>query len=100
MAPSELGGEVMKNQAYGLTSRVTFGNIPVIDNDLFEVRAGIDADQAISTAGCLAETIEYIATCAVQDGMSAEVAYLVAFAADAIQALSNSVNGAYSRKEA
>lgn len=90
----------MKNEANGLTIRATFGNIPVIDNDLFEVRAGIDADQATSLAACLAESIEHIASDAVQDGMTPEVAYLVAFAADVIRALSISVDGAYPRKAA
>lgn len=88
----------MKNEANGLTIRAAFGNIPVIDNDLFEVRAGIDAGQATSKAACLAESIEDIATQAVQDGMTPEVAYLVAFAADAIVALMNSVDGAYPRR--
>jgi len=90
----------MKNEAKGLTIRATFGNIPVIDNDLFEVRAGIDVDQATSTASCLAGSIEHIATQAVEDGMSSELAYLVAFAADAIGALMTSVDGAYPRKAA
>lgn len=88
----------MKNEANGLTIRATFGNIPVIDNDLFEVRAGIEADQATSTAACLAESIEHIATQAVEDGMSSEIAYLVAFAADVVGALTRSVEGAYPRK--
>ncbi|KZC20044.1 MULTISPECIES: hypothetical protein [Rhodanobacter] len=90
----------MKNEANGLTIRATFGNIPVIDNDLFEVRAGIDVDQATSLAACLAESIGHIADQAVEDGMSSEIAYLVAFTADVIRALSNSVHGAYPRKAA
>lgn len=85
----------MKNEANGLTGRAAFGNIPVIKNDLFEVRAGINVDFATSTAACLAESIEQIASDAVQGGMSAEVAYLVAFTADAIGALMASVEGAY-----
>lgn len=88
----------MKNETNGLTIRTTFGNIPVIDNDLFEVRAGIDANQATSLAACLADSIEHIAGQAVEDGMSSELAYLVAFTADVIRALSNSVHGAYQRK--
>lgn len=90
----------MKNEANGLTIRATFGNIPVIDDDLFEVRAGIDVDMATSKAACLAESIEHIASDAVQDGMTPEVAYLVAFAADVIGALMTSVDGAYPRKAA
>lgn len=87
----------MKNEANAVTTITTFGNIPVIDSDLFEVRAGIDADWAASMASCLADSIEHIATMAVDGGMSAEVAYLVAFAADAIKALTQSVEGAYAR---
>jgi hypothetical protein len=90
----------MKNEANGLTIRATFGNIPVIDNDLFEVRAGIDANQATSLAACLADSIEHIAGQAVEDGMTPQVAHLVAFTADVIRALSNSVDGAYLRKAA
>lgn len=90
----------MKNEANGLTIRATFGNIPVIDNDLFEVRAGIDVNQATSLAACLADSIEHIASDAVDGGMSAEVAYLVAFTADVIRALSNSAYGAGTRKAA
>lgn len=88
----------MKSEADGLTSRVVFGNIPTIANDLFEVRAGIDADWAVTTAACLADSIEYLATDAVQGGMSSEVAYLVAFAADAVRALANSVERVCARK--
>jgi hypothetical protein len=90
----------MRNEANGLTSRAAFGNIPVIKDDLFEVRAGIDADLATSKAACLAESIEQLATDAVQSSMDPEVAYLVAFAADAIVALMQSVEGAYPRKAA
>jgi len=90
----------MKNEANGLTILTTFGNIPVINNNLFEVRAGIDAGQATSAAACLAESIEHIATQAVEDGMSPQIAYLVAFAADVIGALTRSVEGAYPRKAA
>ncbi|THD03727.1 hypothetical protein [Rhodanobacter lindaniclasticus] len=89
----------MKNEANGLTIRSTFGIVPCIDNYLFEVRAGIDANLATSKAACLAESIEDIATQAVQDGMTPEVAYLVAFAADAIGALMTSVDGACKRTE-
>jgi len=88
----------MKNEANGLTIRVAFGNIPVIDNDLFEVRPGIDADKATSLASCLADSIEHLATIAVDGGMSSETAYLVAFTADVIGALTTSVDGAYPRK--
>jgi hypothetical protein len=91
----------MKNEANGLTIRTTFGNIPAIDNDLFEVRAGVDANHATSEAACLADAIEHIAGDAVEnDGMTPQVAYLVAFTADVIRALSNSVDGAYPRKAA
>lgn len=91
----------MKNEANGLTIRATFGNIPVIDDDLFEVRAGIDVNHATSAAACLADAIEHIAGDAVEnDGMTPQVAYLVAFTADVIRALSNSVDGAYLRKAA
>ncbi len=91
----------MKNEANGLTIRTTFGNIPVIDDDLFEVRAGIDVNQATSLAACLADAIEHIAGDAVEnDGMTPQVAHLVAFTADVIRALSNSVDGAYLRKAA
>lgn len=88
----------MKNEANGLTIRATFGNIPAIDNDLFEVRAGIDANHATSTAACLADAIEHIASDAVEDGMTPQVAYLVAFTADVIRALSNSVDGSHKRQ--
>lgn len=85
----------MNNEANGLTIRAPFGNIAAIDNDLFEVRAGIDAEQATTKAACLASSIERIASDAVQDCMSSEVAYLVAFAAEAIQGLMHSVEGVY-----
>jgi hypothetical protein len=73
----------------------TFGRIPVIENDLFEVRGGIDIDFAVSKANCLAQSIESLAKDPVQGEMSAEVAYLVAFAADTIGALLNSIEGAH-----
>lgn len=89
----------MKNEANGLTIRATFGNIPVIDNDLFEVRAGIDTDFATSEAACLADAIKHITGDAVENGgMIPQVAYLVAFTADVIRALSNSVDGSHKRK--
>ena len=80
-------------------SRSPFGSIPVIKNHLFWVHAGVEVDFAIRTANALAESIEALANEAVQGEMSAEVAYLVAFAADAIQALLSSVEGAHLHRE-
>jgi hypothetical protein len=92
----------MNAEANGLTIRATFGNIPCIDNDLFEVRAGIDADMAITRAACLADSIATIASEAVGNGagMDPSTTYLVGFAAEVIQGLMHSVEGVYSRKEA
>ncbi|EIL98227.1 hypothetical protein AB7849_11540 [Rhodanobacter sp. 115] len=89
----------MKNEANGLTISATFGHVPCIENYLFEVRAGVAVDQATSTAACLAEAIQRIACNSVDGGMDGEVAYLVAFAADAISALASSADGAYRSKE-
>lgn len=77
------------------TGRSKFGLNRAVDDYLFEVRAGLDADIALREANCLAESIEALATEAVQGGMSAEVAYMVAFAADTIKALLSSIEGAH-----
>ncbi|HUH31445.1 MAG TPA: hypothetical protein VLZ55_08810 [Rhodanobacter sp.] len=88
----------MRNEADGLTRAAVFGSIPRINDHLFEVRAGLGADDTTTTAACLAESIERMADIGVQDGMDSETAYLVSFAASAIQALMHSVEGAYPRK--
>jgi hypothetical protein len=78
-----------------VTTRTSFKRIPVIKDHLFEVRPGLDIYFAISEANCLAESIDALATDAVDGGMSAEAAYLVAFAADAIGGLLDSIEGAH-----
>ena len=81
----------MNDTTERLTKRVEFDHIPAIKDCLLEVRTGIPAEWAASKIACLAESIKYIATDAVQGEMDAPTAYLVAFAADAIQALSHSI---------
>lgn len=88
----------MKNEAVGLTQRSSFDIISGINDHLFEVRAGIEVDYALSRAACLAESIAAIASNAVQGEMDSSTAYLVEFAADAIQGLVNSVMGSHARK--
>ena len=89
----------MKNEAAGLTQRSSFDLISIIDDHLFEVRPGIDVDIALSRAACLAESIAAIACNAVQSEMDSSTAFLVEFAAEAIQGLVNSVTyGAATRK--
>lgn len=87
----------MKNEANGLTTRARFGHISCIDDHLFDVRPGIDVDEATSKAACLAESIATVAADGVGNahGMDASTSYLVMFAAEAIQGLMNSVDGAY-----
>lgn len=90
----------MKNKASGLTTSARFDRIHYIDDHLFEVRSGIPINQATSKAACLAEAMATIAAESVGNGagMDASVAYLVQFAAEAIQGLMHSVDGAYAGK--
>jgi hypothetical protein len=88
----------MKTEAGGLTRSASFDYISSIDAPLFEVRADIDVNYALSRAACLAESIAAIACNAVQSEMDSSTAYLVEFAAEAIKGLVNSVMGADARK--
>ena len=80
--------------AHRLTRAAMFGEIPRIRNHVFEVRAGVPIEDAISTAACLAESIEALALGGSEDGITPEAAYLVQFAAQAIQALMGASEGA------
>ena len=70
------------------TTASDFGIISVLDNaPLFRVNPGIPGEYALSKAACLAESIGTIATQGVQSGIDESTAYLIEFAAEAIQAL-------------
>lgn len=88
---------VASGRGRGLTTQTGFDRVGCDGtvSRLFDVRGGIDAQLALFKAAALAESIEHLASDAVSDRMDAEVAGLVAFAADAIKALIHSVDGAY-----
>ena len=58
--------------------------------DLFEVRAGMPAHDALSQASCLADSLKKLAN-AQASGMNSEATYFVAFVAEVIHALIESV---------
>jgi len=76
-----------------VTSAAEFYEVPVADACLFVVRPGLPAEQAAIAIHCLADGIRELSTDAMcsGDGMNANTAHLVRFAASAIAALSESL---------
>lgn len=76
-----------------VTKEATFYEVPIANDYLFAVRAGIPAEVAATTVHCLADAIGEIASEAMYSngGMDANTAYLVRFAASTISALTGSL---------
>jgi hypothetical protein len=70
-----------------VTTEVAFDEIPVLNDRMFSVRSGIDADVAIRKADALYESVTSLLAEGVQDGVPAETAYLCEFAMDCAFAL-------------
>lgn len=73
-----------------LTCKVEFDYIPNAGAHLLAVVPGTDCDWAIMEADCLDEGVRRPVFLAVQDGMSAPVAWLCEFAMGAARALRES----------
>jgi hypothetical protein len=69
------------------TTAVPFDHIPVIDDHLLEVRAGLDVDWVLREAACLDESVQSLLQDAVDGGMDSRTAYLCRFALGAAEAL-------------
>ena len=75
------------------TQATTFNDCPVHPDGLFEVRGDQSAQYALSVAMCLAGSIKCLAQEGVDHGLDSEICYLVAFTAEAMEALVQSVQG-------
>lgn len=70
------------------TEQTEFGHIPVLDANVFAVRAGVDQDTALGQAECLESAVRELLTDAVGEGsMTADKAWLCRFALDAATAV-------------
>lgn len=73
------------------THAVKFCDCPVHPDGLIEVRGGQSAEYALGEAVCLADSIKELAKGGVDGGLDSEACYLIAFVADAMSAMVESV---------
>src|SRR5262245_47256027 len=69
------------------TRAENFTQLGTSDSYLFQVCEGVSARDALSTSQCLTESVQRLMDLAVEEGMSAEVAWLCSFAIEASTAL-------------
>lgn len=81
------------------THATTFRCCPVYPDGLLEVRSGQSADYALGEAVCLADSIKSLAQGGVDGGLDSEICHLVAFTAEALGALVESVRSTIERAE-
>lgn len=85
--------EQQDGQQTVVSERAIFGSIPAVSGSLYQVLPDVPAHYVVMEAGNLANSIAHLAQEAVSGGggMDTETAFLVEFAANAIQALMESI---------